>query len=931
MLCRPFAVATIAVATIAVFAAASFAEERLFDFQQTTLDNGLTVVTLEDFSTPIVAVQVWYEVGSKDEHISRQGFAHMFEHMMFRGTELLGPEEHFALIRGVGGTANAFTSFDYTAYVNKVPSNQLELALWLEAERMMFLDVSQENYDVERRVVEEERMMGLNRPYGAVFEQLLPVVFEQHPYQWTPIGKIAHLREAELDELQHFWDEYYVPSNATLVIVGAVPHAEALAKAEHYFGWMPTFPTPERVTIEEPAQEAERAIEIREALGQVPLARYVYRGVSAQHEDATALELAVNILGDGESSRLYQELVQEQQICQGAYAWNWNLAQDGLFMIGAELAQGGDGDTEPVYAAMDAEIARIREEGVRQEELDKVKNQALRSLITSQLEIESKARTIGQYAIEYGDPEGLNQVIEDYRAVTVEDIQRVITEYFVPERRTVATVIPDPEFQYDSDATVRHAAYEPPSGALQKVDIERPDFFPTVPPLADLLEEAPEIPMIEHTLPNGLKVVVVENDEVPFVTLTLGLRHGAWVESAETPGLASMTLDMLTAGTENYTSSELAEKLEFNALTLGGSAGEDVATVNGSALADKFPMAMELLAEVVLRPTFPERELGIKREQRKNSLSVQESNAQYLADRALEAALYGEHPYARPVGGVLATVDDLDREGLIAWWETFARPDAAVLYIAGDVDPEEAFAEVERVLGEWQAEGAMPEIELPEFPVIEGRRIILVDRPGTVQTQIRVGHLGFNRLDPDWHAAFVFSDIFGRGFNSRINRVIRIERGLTYGAWGGFNGQRFTGNFIGSTFTRPETTAEAVQAILDVMEGMRSAPVTDHELEQSRAALVGRFPSNLETPQDAASYAWLIEYNGLPADYLQQALDGYKNTTHEDLQRIAEERMSLDDLVIVVVGDAAAVRESLEEIASVTVVESGELAVAALE
>ncbi|MEE8170611.1 MAG: pitrilysin family protein, partial [Phycisphaerae bacterium] len=215
------------------------AADRLYDFREQTLDNGLRVVTLEDFSCPIVAVQVWYRVGSKNEDPQRQGFAHMFEHMMFRGTDRLGPKDHFEHVRRTGGNCNAYTSFDNTTYINELPANQLELVLWLEAERMAFLKIDQESFDTERKVVEEERRMGLNAPYGTVPERLLPEIFTKHPYRWTPIGKIPHLRAATIDELQAFWDTYYVPNNATLVIVGAVKHDEAQQLAEKYFGWIP--------------------------------------------------------------------------------------------------------------------------------------------------------------------------------------------------------------------------------------------------------------------------------------------------------------------------------------------------------------------------------------------------------------------------------------------------------------------------------------------------------------------------------------------------------------------------------------------------------------------------------------------------------------------------------------------------------------------
>ena len=220
-------------------ASACAAGPRQYDFREKTLDNGLRVITLEDPTSPIVAVHLWYHVGSKDEQPERQGFAHMFEHMMFRGTDRLGTEEHFKHIRRNGGSCNAYTSFDQTVYIQTLPANQLELALWLEAERMGFLRIDQTSFDTERKIVEEERRLGLNRPYGTLPEKALREVFKVHPYGWTPIGNIAHLRASAAQELREFWNRYYVPNNATLVIVGDIKHDEAQKLAKRYFGWMP--------------------------------------------------------------------------------------------------------------------------------------------------------------------------------------------------------------------------------------------------------------------------------------------------------------------------------------------------------------------------------------------------------------------------------------------------------------------------------------------------------------------------------------------------------------------------------------------------------------------------------------------------------------------------------------------------------------------
>ena len=257
---------------LSIVAPIAHADDRRYPFEKKVLDNGLTVISLEDHSCPIVAVQVWYHVGSKDEDPQRQGFAHMFEHMMFRGTDRLGPEDHFTYVRQTGGSCNAYTSFDNTTYINELPSNQLALALWLEAERMAFLTIDDESFYKERAVVEEERRLrSLNTPYGTVPEKLLPVIFEKHPYQWTPIGQIPHLRAATIDELQAFWDKYYVPNNATLIVVGDTTHARVQELAEQYFGWIPRSPDPPLMTIVEPPQTAQRKITIPEKKGPVPI------------------------------------------------------------------------------------------------------------------------------------------------------------------------------------------------------------------------------------------------------------------------------------------------------------------------------------------------------------------------------------------------------------------------------------------------------------------------------------------------------------------------------------------------------------------------------------------------------------------------------------------------------------------------------------
>ena len=916
-----------------VSAAARADAGRRYDYQEKTLENGLRVITLEDHSCPIVAVQVWYHVGSKDEAPERQGFAHMFEHMMFRGTDRLGPEEHFKYIRRTGGDCNAFTSFDNTTYVNKLPSNQLELALWLEAERMAFLKVDQEGFSTERKVVEEERRLGLNSPYGTVPERLLPVLFKQHPYRWTPIGQIPHLRAASVEEVGAFWDKFYLPNNAVLVIVGDIRHASAQAAAQKYFAWIPRSPALPRVTEKEPAQTEARQATIKEDKGPIPVVGMVYRAVPKGHPDTEALEMLMRVLGGGESSRLYRDLVKERQLCQMAMAATFALEDDGLMGAGAAIMPWKNRDQ--ILGEIAKHLQKLIDEPITERELTKVKNQLSREVVTGALTVENKANLLGEAALLEGDPDRVNQRLARIQAVTADDIQRVAKTYLVPERRTEIRIEPSlgsmlgsllgfgkgPAEDEGATAATEPAGENhvaPRTGV--KASAVRPDGFPNSPPVQSLLEDIPSVAHTSRTLENKLPVTVMPNHEVPFVTITLGLKYGAWAEDPAMAGVASMTLSMLTQGTQRHSAVELAEEIEYNALTLSGHAGLDTSMVEATCLSDKIDVALQLLAEVVLQPTFPKDEFEILRQQTVMGLMIESEEPSYLADRELRRRLYGTHPYARTSTGELEDVRRIRPEALAAWWKTFARPDAAALYIAGDVTPDAVFALVERHLGSWVGTGPNPQPALPEIPASGATHIYVVDKPNSVQSQIRVGHLGITLAHPLYHQAALFDQIFGGAFDSRLNKAVRIEKGLTYGAHGGFSARRFAGEFGAGTFSKTPQTAEAVSVLMNVVRGMATTAATAEEMDVSRSYLVGSFAGDRETPDATVHDLWLIESCGLPQDYFQAALRAYKQTQPEDITRIATTLVKPDAMTIVVVGDAAKISTDLEKIAPVTVV-----------
>jgi zinc protease len=911
--------------------------EGRYPFEESVLDNGLRVISLEDHSTPVVAVQLWYHVGSKDEQVDRQGFAHMFEHMMFRGTDRLGPKDHFQFIRTTGGDCNAYTSFDQTVYVQELPANQLDMVLWLEAERMASLKIDEAGFATERKVVEEERRLGLNQPYGLVPETVLEFLFTEHPYRWTPIGQIEHLRAATPDDIQQFWDTYYVPNNATLVVVGDVSHAEVRRLAKKNFGWIPRCADPPRVTTVEPEQNGLRRLDIDEDNGPVPIAGIAFRAVPQGHPDALPLQMLMQILGGGESSRLYLELVRRQDVAVVALGEYISFEQAGLAVAGGVSMPFGSVDD--IITGIWGQVELVKEKGVTEQELEKVRNTLYRNNVTESLTVASKAGALGDSAVLQGDAQLANTYLERIASVTPEDVQRVAKTYLIEKNANEVRISPSIKGMFSSlmsmagntsdmeeeeqadEESVDGGKRATPTGP--KATAKRPEGYASAPPVAPPLDVDISIEGVRSQLDNGLGLVVVENHEVPFVSLSLRLRAGTYTEDPEFPGTAAMATSMVTRGTLARDAEALAEELERYAISLSANASHDSASVSASAVTGQLDRAARLFAEVVLVPAFDEEEFETLRQQTSTGMAIAEKTPQVQADRAFSEALWGEHPYGRPSEGTAEDLAELDVERLNEWWLTFVRPETATLYIAGDIDPERAQAIAERYFGDWEGEGEALQRPLPKWTRPKASRITLVDKPGAVQSQIRAGHEGVTRSHPQHATGVVLTQIFGGSFTSRLNDVLRVEKGLTYGAGGGLSSRRFGGEFKVSTFTKTPKTGETVKTLISEVRRMRDEAPTDEELQSAVKYLAGSFAGSLETPQSVASRLWSLELDDLPPDYWNDYLKRISSTQSEAVVEAARQLLDPDRLLIVVVGDAAQVQEDLEEIAEVDVVTSG--------
>jgi zinc protease len=910
---------------------AVLSEEKPFDYRETVLDNGLRVISLEDFSCPIVAVQVWYHVGSKNEEPDRQGFAHMFEHMMFRGTDRLNETGHFDNIRKVGGNCNAYTSFDQTVYVNEVPSNQLELVLWLEAERMAFLKIDEKGFYTERKVVEEELRQGHNRPYGRAPEKVLAAMYGDRPYAWTPGGQISHLRKAPIEELAAFWNKYYVPNNATLVVVGAVKHDDVRSLAVKYFGWIPRCPDPERPEVKPFSMDKQRPpIEVAEEKGPLPLVGCAYYTVGSDHPDSVALEVLMGVLGGGESSRIYVDIVKEQKIAQIAIGGAFSFEDSGIAGAGGVLLP-LVGDKALLMKTIDKHIDQIVNEPITQAELDKMKNQLRRNEVTGTTTVASKADRLGNYAVLQGNTERVNQRLMQIDAVTVEDVQRVAKKYLVQNNRRDIRIEPSTGGMLKSlfgggkstNNDEGPAPAEPTTNRIvdrtgPKAGATRPPGFPEKPPVAGPIDTIPEPEVAKKKLANGLNVAVISNREVPMLTMVLGIRSGSWTERK--PGVAAMAMSMLSQGTKNRNAKQMAEVLESNAISLAGSAGMDTASITGSALADKADLAMELLADMARNPVFPKEEYNILSSQTLVGLAISTKTPEYLADREFRRRIYGDHPYARTETGEVSDVRAIKVDDMKEWFAANVRPDNCTLYLAGDIRSDAGFALAEKYLGDWSSEGELNLPSLPSLPEVNDTQILLYDRPGSEQSQIRVGHVSIGRTDPDYSKAMVMSSILGGSFNSRLNKAIRVDKGLTYGARGGLAARRFAGEFQISTFSKTVSTADTIQVILDVVKTMQDENPTDTELQDTKTFVTGSFAGDRETPEATVGDLWLLETQSLPSNYQKLFLGDVTKTTADQVKTVAGKLIRRQGLVIVVVGEAEKIKADLEKIAPVTVI-----------
>ena len=862
-------------------------------FEKFTLSNGLDVILHEDHSLPIVAVNLWYHVGSKDEEVGRTGFAHLFEHVMFEGSEHHN-RSYFDPLQQVGATLNGSTSADRTNYWENVPSNYLELALWLESDRMGFLleALDQKRFEIQRDVVKNERRQSYeNRPYGMAPMLLQPAVFPSpHPYSWMTIGAPEDLDAATVEDAKEFFRRFYSPSNASLAIVGDFASDEVRRLVEMYFGGIPPGPAINRVGRMDSELNGWVSLTMRDKV-QLPRLYLVWPAGPLFDGDQAPLDMLSALLADGKSSRLYRSLVYEKQVARDLRVLNYAQEIAGEFQLQATANSGHT--LEELEGLVHAELDRVHREPPGDKELERAKNR-IRSLHVRQLErfggFGGRADQLNYYNTLAGDPAAVNSDIERYMAVTVEDVQRVASA-LLEQNFVRLSVLPQEALKPSLSSVDRSKI---PSA------LAMPTFNPPVPQRA--------------RLSNGLNIVMVERRGLPIVAVGLLVRAGAITDPPDRPGLANMTASLLPEGTANRSSQQIADEMEFLGSHLASEATREYALLSAETLTPHWPVALQIMADVAKNPNFPHSDLERVRQESLTDLRRIGDSPITIATRASRALLYGPQTrYGHPLAGTELSVEGMLREDLIAHYGAHYGPENATLIVVGDVSQKDVVSEAEVQLGSWQAPAAgLRETVDNPGPAEESTTIFLVDKPGAAQSIIRAGHLTVPRHHPDYYALTLLNYIFGGQFSARLNMNLRQDKGYSYGYHSSIDWFAGPSTLQAGGGVQTDVTTEAVSETLEEFRQIRGPrPVTREEFDAARDGFLRGLASQYETQGQTFQQLVRIVTFDLPDDYLSGYAGRIKAVSLEDVRRVASERLDESRLKILVVGDRSVAEPGL--------------------
>ncbi len=888
------------------------------NFTERTLPNGLRVYAMRDENTANVSVQVWYDVGSKDDPKGRSGFAHLFEHIMFKATRNMPAETLDRLTEDVGGFNNASTWDDFTNYYEVVPANHLERLLWAEADRMGSLVVDKAIFESERDVVKEElRQRILASPYGKLFGLYLNQAnFSVHPYGRPGIGSIDDLDASTVEDVRAFHATYYRPDNAVLVISGNFDPAEVDKWVDTYFGPIPTPKRPiPRVTVKEPPRAAPKEYTVYEPNTPLPAVSVSYPSPDALSPDQATISVLDAIMSKGESSRLYQSMVYTQQVATEVFTYYEATRDPGAYSLIAILSEGKSAD-EGLKSLM-AEIARVRDGKVTAAELDEAKNELVAEALSERETAYGRASELANSLIRFRDGHYADKLLDEVQKVTADDVQRVAKSLFDDSKRvTIRYLSEEAKPKGAAGDTIKTAA----TVEAQKLDIPQSDIptFTLAPeaqrtkPPAPGAAVAAKLPTpAEKTLANGLRVIVAPKRDVPLVSAEFRVLSGTGSDPVGKGGLAELAADVLTKGTKTRSATDIARQIESLGASLSAYAGADNSGASLETRADRTTEAFTILADVVRDPAYATEEIERQRQQTLDGLAVNMRQPGSVARYAMARLLFGIGPY----GSVASpkSVAAIKPEEVGAFHAAHWRPDNALLVISGDLSADDGFALAEKFFGDWPKPNTALAGEPDVAQSADVHRTVVVDLPKSGQAAVSFGVHGVARTDADFFPAMVINSVLGGGYSARLNQEIRIKRGLSYGASSSFPARLAPGPIVALAQTNNTNAVQVVELMQQELQRLGQAPPAPAEIGARQANIIGSFGRSVETASGISGQIALFASFGLPLDGLKTFVSDVEAVTPEKAQAVAARIYDPKNANVVVVGDGEVFFKALKK------------------
>lgn len=870
-------------------------------YKKFVLGNGLTVIIHEDHKAPIVAVNVWYHVGSKNEKPGKTGFAHLFEHLMFNGSEHYD-DDYFKPMEKVGATdLNGTTNEDRTNYFENVPVSAFDLALWMESDRMGHLvgAITQAKLDEQRGVVQNEKRQYENEPYSVTSELIAQNTFPKgHPYSWTVIGAMEDLSAAALADVQEWFKTYYGAANAVVAIAGDIKTEEALEKVKKYFGDIPPGPP---IAKHEVYIAKRSGVQRQVVQDRVPQTR-VYKIWNVPQwgsSESGYLNLVSDVLASGKTSRLYKRLVYEDQIATDVSAYIDQREIAGQFTVIATAKPGEE--MAKVEKALDEELARFLAAGPTEEELKRVKTQYVAQVIRGSERIGGfggKSDILATSQVFGGSPDAYKTSFRTTQEATAKDLHEAAKKW-LSDGVYILEVHPFPSYTTTASQVDRSKLPEPGTPPVAKFPAWQRD-----------------------SLSNGLKVILVDRPTIPTVDFYLLVDAGHAADQFAAPGTASLAMNMLDEGTKTHSALQISDELAQLGAQLGAGSRLDVSTVYLSALKANLDPSLDIFADVILNPSFPENEFNRLQKETLASIQQEKASPLMLALRVFPGFLYGQgHAYGNPFtgSGTEPSVSALTQKDLAEFHRTWFKPNNATLIVIGAANLAEVKPKLEKLFSVWK-KGEVPKKNISAVKLPLKSSLYLVDKPQAPSSIILAGHVAPPKANPDEIAIETMNNILGGAFTSRINMNLREDKHWSYGAGSVLIAARGQRPFIAYGVVEGTKTAESVTEMMkELREILSSRPPTEEELERNKSNQILSMPGQWETNDAVAgSIIEMITY-GLPDDYFRTYPQKVRDLNTGHVAKAAKDVLRPDSIVWIVVGDRAKVEEPLRKLGFSTI------------